>query len=60
MHNAFRTAGKLNEEIRKKIDEVVDRCEICKNNGHSIQKFGIRLQRSIMKLRKLIGHEGKM
>ena len=26
MHYAFRNAGKLNEEIRKKIDEVVDKC----------------------------------
>ncbi len=35
MHYAFRNAGKLNEETRKKIDEVVDKCEICKKNGCS-------------------------
>ena len=28
MHYAFRNAGKLNEEKRKKIDEVVDMCEM--------------------------------
>ena len=38
MHNAFRNAGKLNEEIRKKIDEIVDKCEICKMNGCSTSK----------------------
>ena len=36
MHYAFRNAGKMNEEIRKKIDEVVDKCEICKKNSHSV------------------------
>ena len=35
MHYVFRNAGKLNEETRKKIDEVVDKCEICKKNGAS-------------------------
>ena len=38
MHYAFSNAGKLNEETRKKIDEVVDKCEICKKNGHSKSK----------------------
>ena len=38
MHNAFRNAGKLNEEIRKKIDEIVDKCEVCKMNGCSTSK----------------------
>ena len=33
MHYEFRNAGKMNEEIRKKIDEVVDKCEICKKNS---------------------------
>jgi len=28
MRYAFRNAGKKNEEIRKKINEVVDKCEI--------------------------------
>ena len=35
MHYAYRNAGKLNEETRKNIDEVVDKCEICKKNGCS-------------------------
>ena len=35
MHNAYGNAGKLNEETRNKIDEVVDKCAICKKNGHS-------------------------
>ena len=38
MHYAFRNAVKLNEETRKKIDEVVDKCEICKKNGRSNSK----------------------
>ena len=38
MHYAFRNAGKLNEEIRKKIDEVVDKCEICKKKSRSKSK----------------------
>ena len=38
MHYAYRNAGKLNEEIRKKIDEIVDKCEICKMNGCSTSK----------------------
>ena len=38
MHYAYRNAGKLNEETRKKIDEVVDKCEICKKNGRSKSK----------------------
>ena len=32
MHYAYRNAGKLNEETRKEIDEVVDKCDICKKN----------------------------
>ena len=38
MHYAYRNAGKLNEEIRKKIDEIVDKCEMCKKNGRSKSK----------------------
>ena len=38
MHYAFRNAGKLNEETRNKIDEVVDKCKICKKNGCSKSK----------------------
>ena len=45
MHNAFRNAGKLNEEIRKKIDEIVDKCEICKMNGCSTSKPTVAIPR---------------
>ena len=38
MHYAFKNAGKLNEETRKKIDEEVDKCEIGKKNGCSKSK----------------------
>ena len=30
---AYRNAGKLDEGIRKKIIEIVDKCEICKKNS---------------------------
>ena len=35
MHYAFRNAGNMNEEMRKKINKVVDKCEICNKNSHS-------------------------
>ena len=35
MHYAFRNAGKFIEETRKKIDEIVDNCDICKKNSKS-------------------------
>ena len=32
---AYKNAGKLSEGVRKKINEVVDKCEICKKNRKS-------------------------
>ena len=32
---AYRNAGKLDEGIRKRINEIVDKCEICKKNNKS-------------------------
>ena len=46
MHYAYRNAGKLNEETRKKIDEVVDKCEICKKNGHSKSKSAVAIPKA--------------
>ena len=38
MYYAYRNAGKLNAETRKVIDEVVEKCEICKVNRKSKSK----------------------
>ena len=35
MYHAYRNAGKLTEEVKKIIDTVVDKCEICKKNSPS-------------------------
>ena len=32
MYYAYMNAGKYNEDIKKTIDEVVEKCEICKKN----------------------------
>ena len=47
MHYAYRNAGKLNEETRKKIDEIVDNCAICKKNGHSKSKPRVAIPKAI-------------
>ena len=31
MYYPYRNEGKLNEEVKKMIDNVVNKCEICKN-----------------------------
>ena len=36
---AYRNAGKLDEGIRKRINEIVDKCEICKKNSKSSQSL---------------------
>ena len=38
MQYAFRNAGKLDEETKKKINEIVDKCEVCKKNSKSKSK----------------------
>ena len=35
---AYRNAGKLDEGIRKKLNEIVDKCEICNKNSKSKPK----------------------
>ena len=45
MHYACRNAGKLYEEPRKKINEVVDMWEICKKNGCSKSKPTLAIQK---------------
>ena len=46
MHFAYRNAGKLNEETRKKIDEAVDKCSICKKNGCSKSKSTVAIPKA--------------
>ena len=36
---AYRNAGKLDEETRKKIKDVVEKCEICKRQSKSKSKL---------------------
>ena len=38
MYYAYRSAGKLNEETKKLIDKVVEKCEVCKRNLKSKSK----------------------
>ena len=35
IYYAYRNAGKLDKEVKKTIDTVVGKCEICKRNVHS-------------------------
>ena len=46
MHYAFRNAGKLDEEKRKKINEIVDKCEICKKNSKSKSKLAVAIPKA--------------
>ena len=46
IHYAFRNAGKLNEETRKKINEVVYKCDICKKNGNSKSKSTVAIPKA--------------
>ena len=46
MEYAFRNAGKLNTEIRKTIGEVVENCEICKQNTRSKSKPVVAISRA--------------
>ena len=38
MISAYKNAGKLDKEIRKKINEIVEKCVICKRNSKSKSK----------------------
>ena len=46
MFFTFRNAGKLDEETRQLINEVIDRCEICKKNSQSKSKPTVAISRA--------------
>ena len=43
----YKNAGKLNEEIRKKINDVVEKCEICKRNSRSKPKPAVVIPKAM-------------
>ena len=43
---AYRNAGKLDEGIRKRINEIVDKCEICKKNSKSKPKPAVAIPKA--------------
>ena len=43
---AYRNAGKLDEGIRKRIHEIVDKCEICKKNNKSKPKPAVAIPKA--------------
>ena len=43
---AYRNAGKLDEETRKKISQVVEKCEICKRNRKSKSKPAVAIPKA--------------
>ena len=43
---AYRNAGKLDEGIRKKIIEILDKCEICKKNSKSKPKCAVAIPKA--------------
>ena len=47
MMYAYRNAGKLDEETRKKINEVVEKCEICKINNKSKSKPAVAIPKAM-------------
>ena len=46
MYYAYMNAGKFDEEIKKTIDEVVEKCEICKRNSCSKSKPSVAVPRA--------------
>ena len=44
---AYRNTGKLDEETRKKINEVVEKCEICKRNSKSKSKPAVAIPKAL-------------
>ena len=46
MYYAYRNAGKSDEETKKIIDEVVEKCEICKRNSQSKSKPSVAIPRA--------------
>ena len=47
MMYAYRNAGKLDEETRKKIKDVVEKCEICKRQSKSKTKPAVAIPKAI-------------
>ena len=45
MHYAYRNVGKLDDEVKKMMDNVMDKCEICKKNGSSKSKPSVAVLR---------------
>ena len=43
MQYAFRNAGKLDEETKEKINEIVENCDVCKKNSKSNSKPDVYL-----------------
>ena len=46
MMYAYRNAGKLDEETRKKIKDVVEKCEICKRQSKSKSKPAVAIPKA--------------
>ena len=46
MHYAFVNAGKLDEETKKKIKDIVDKCEVCKKNSRSKYKPTVQISKA--------------
>ena len=44
---AYRNAGKLDEGIRKRINEIVDKCEICKKDSKCKPKPSVAIPKAI-------------
>ena len=45
MYYAYRNTGKLDEDTKKMIDSLVDKCDICKKNSHSKSKPSVAVPR---------------
>ena len=46
MYRAYENAGKMNKEVRRMIDAVVDRCEVCKKNSKSKSKPSVAIPKA--------------
>ena len=46
MYYAYRNAGKLDKGVKKTIDNVVEKCEICKKNVHSRPRPSVAVPRA--------------
>ena len=46
MYYPYRNTGKLTKEVKKVIDNIIEKCEICKRNTHSRSKPSIAIPRA--------------